>query len=344
MTQPDQATGPSPLILRKPYLVFIGDVDDALTAKTGFGLRDWIGGDLVGQWRSSERSVDLGLRDMTPEQAAEAGAGSIVIGAAPAGGRLSDSWIAMLERAARAGLDLVGGLHSRMAEVPQLAQAAREAGTAIHDVRHFSGPVPIGTGEKRSGKRLLTVGTDCAIGKKYAALAIAREMTMRGMNCDFRATGQTGTMIAGRGLAIDAVVADFLPGAVEMIAPANEADHWDVIEGQGSLFHPSYAAVSLGLLHGAQPDALVLCIDPERREIDGCPGFAIPSIEVAIARNCEAAALTNPAVRCVGLSLNTARLDDSAARALLQELSDKHGLPCMDPLRWGAAPIVDGLS
>ena len=335
--------GPSPLVLRKPYLVFLGDVEDPLTAKTAFGLRDWIKEDLIGQWRSSSRSVDLGLPDMTPEQAASSGAGSIIVGAAPAGGQLSDNWEQMLARAARAGLDLVAGLHSRLADRQSLADAACEGHAAIFDIRHFDGRLPIGTGMQRSGKRLLTVGTDCAIGKKYAALAIAREMQSRGMNCDFRATGQTGIMIAGRGISIDAVVADFVSGAAELISPANQPGHWDVIEGQGSLFHPSYAGVALGLLHGSQPDALVLCCDPFRTEIDGCPGFPIPSIEAAIERNLEAARLTNPGVRCVGISINTHGMDEASAAQLLTQTSDTYGLPCVDPYRWGAAAIVDAL-
>ena len=335
--------GPSPLVLRKPYLIFLGDVDDPLTAKTAFGLRDWINSDLIGQWRSSSRAVDLGLPDVTPEQAAYQGAGSIIVGAAPAGGHLSDDWEQMLARAARAGLDIVAGLHSRLNQRPALVAAAREANIALHDVRHFDGPLPIGTGERRPGKRLLTVGTDCAIGKKYTALAITREMQSRGMNCHFRATGQTGIMIAGQGISIDAVVADFLSGAAELISPANLPDHWDIVEGQGSLFHPSYAGVALGLLHGSQPDAIVLCCDPARTEIHGCPGFPTPPIELAIERNIEAAQLTNPAVKCVGISVNTARVEASQARQLLGRISSDFGIPCIDPLRWGAAEIVDQL-
>lgn len=334
---------PAPLVLRKPYLVFLGDVDDPLTAKTAFGLRDWIPGDLIGQWRSSAQSVDLGLPDMTPEAAASAGAGSIIVGAAPAGGQLSDHWEAMLARAARAGLDLVAGLHTRLNHRPALVAAALEGNVALFDVRHFNGPLPIGTGEPRSGKRLLTVGTDCAIGKKYTALAIAREMQLRAMDCDFRATGQTGIMIAGQGISIDAVVADFLSGTAELISPANHPEHWDIIEGQGSLFHPSYAGVALGLLHGSQPDALVLCCDPARTEIDGCPGFPVPSIELAIQRNIEAARLTNPGVKCVGISVNTANLGPDQAQDRLQTIASEFGLPCIDPLRLGAAAIVDQL-
>ncbi len=330
--------------LRKPYLLFIGDVDDRLTAKTAFGLRDWIPGDIAGQWRLTDDAVDLGLPDLDPAAAFAAGARSIVIGAAPVGGQLPVHWVDALAAAAHAGLDLVSGLHTRLAAVPALAEAAAASRVAIHDVRGAPGPLPIGSGARRSGKRLLTVGVDCAIGKKYAALAIAREMVARGWSAHFRATGQTGILIAGSGIAIDSVVADFVAGAAETLSPAAEPGHWDVIEGQGSLFHPSYAGVSLGLLHGSQPDALVLCIDPGRTEIDGYPGFVIPDIDTAIRRNVEAAALTNPAARCVGISMNSSNLGEVDARTALARIEDAHGLPCADPLRWGVANIVDSLA
>ncbi len=328
-------------MLNKPYLLFVGDVDDALTAKTAFGLRDWIGRDITGQWRLTANAIDLGLAELDPVAARAAGARSIVIGAAPAGGQLPAHWLAALCAAATAGLDVISGLHSRLSDHPALARAAAAAGVRLHDIRDPAPDIPIGTGIRRTGKRLITVGADCAIGKKYTALGIAREMRRRGWNCDFRATGQTGILIAGGGVPIDAVVADFLSGAAEQLSPAAEPDHWDVIEGQGSLFHPVYAGVALGLLHGSQPDALVLCYDPDRSEIDGCPGYPIPTIDQAIARNVEAARLTNPDARCVGIALNTARHDEDTARKMLDETSASFGLPCIDPLRWGAGPLVD---
>jgi len=330
-------------VLRKPYLLFIGDVEDALTVKTAFGLRDWIPDDVVGQWRLTDRTADLGLPDFDPQAAIAAGARSIVVGAAPTGGQLPPHWIAALTTAAEAGLDVISGLHTRLDGVPELAAAALRAKVALHDVRRPPTDLPIGTGVKRTGKRLLTVGVDCAIGKKYTALAIAREMQSRGIDADFRATGQTGILIAGSGIPIDSVVADFLAGAAESLSPDAAPDHWDVIEGQGSLFHPSYAGVALGLLHGSQPDALVLCCAPERNEIDGCPGFAIPTIATAISRNVESARLTNPDVRCVGIAINTAHLGEAEARSTLNALSATHDRPCIDPLRFGAAAIVDCL-
>jgi uncharacterized NAD-dependent epimerase/dehydratase family protein len=168
-------------------------------------------------------------------------------------------------------------------------------------------------------------------------------MRERGMKADFRATGQTGILIAGGGVSIDAVVADFISGAVEWLAPANDPDHWDVIEGQGSLFHPSFAGVSLGLLHGAQPDAIVLCHEPSRPHMRGVPGYPLPDLHTCIEANLTAARLTNPAVKCVGVSVNTSRLGPAAVRQTLLGIEDKLGVPAVDAFKDGAGPIVDQL-
>jgi uncharacterized NAD-dependent epimerase/dehydratase family protein len=191
--------------------------------------------------------------------------------------------------------------------------------------------------------RLLTVGTDCAVGKKYTALAIEKELLSRGIDADFRATGQTGIFISGRGIAVDSVLSDFVAGAAEWLSPSAVPDHWDVIEGQGSLFHPAYAGVTLGLIHGSQPDALVLCHDHARREIADYPGFAIPSYDTAFETYLGTARLTNPAVRFVGVCLNTSQLEETDARRALADVARRTSLPCCDPIRTGVAPIVDRL-
>ena len=219
----------------------------------------------------------------------------------------------------------------------------RGSDAQIHDVRHPTREFAVGTGIKRPGKRLLTVGTDCSIGKMFTALALEKEMRARGIKADFRATGQTGIFIAGDGVSIDAVVSDFVSGAVEWLCPANDPDHWDLIEGQGSLFHASYAGVTLGLIHGAQPDALVMCHEPTRKHMRGLPHYKLPDLKLCIERNVEAAQLTNPAVRCVGISVNTAGLDPAAARDYLRRTEDEHGIPCVDPVRTGVGAIVDRL-
>jgi uncharacterized NAD-dependent epimerase/dehydratase family protein len=168
-------------------------------------------------------------------------------------------------------------------------------------------------------------------------------MRARGLTATFRATGQTGILIAGGGVAVDAVVADFIAGAIEWLSPANESDHWDLIEGQGSLFHPSYAGVSLGLLHGAQPDALVMCHEPTRTHMRGLPKRALPDLAHCIAANEEAARLTNPAVQCIGVAVDTSRLNRDDGRAILAEIEGRLDLPCVDPMIEGAGPILDRL-
>ena len=329
--------------INKPYLLLIGDTVDPRNAKTAFGLRDWTPDACLGQLRFNRNAVDLGLPEMSPQEAATAGAKTLVIGIAPVGGRLPDSWHGTLLDALEAGLDLAAGLHQRLGGIAEISACATRLGRQIHDVRHSDKSFPVGSGERRSGKRLLTVGTDCALGKKYTALAIAKAMTARGHRCDFRATGQTGILISGEGVAVDAVVADFIAGAAEALSPANAADHWDIIEGQGSLFHPAYAGVSLGLLHGSQPDALVLCHDPTRKTLSDFPHVPLVALEHAIAAYLSAARLTNPEVRFVGVSLDTSTLSEPEAMAALRSTAARLGLPCIDPIRTGVAPIVTAL-
>ena len=329
--------------LRKPYLLFLGDVQDKLTAKTAFGLKDWCPDDVAGEWSLPGCGVTLGLERLSPADAQARGAGSIVVGIAPTGGKLPPHWIAELKAAAEAGLDVVSGLHTRLTSFPELLRAASRRGVKLIDVRHSDTVYAAASGRKRSGKRVLTVGTDCALGKKYTALALARNLKSRGVPASFRATGQTGIMICGEGIAMDAVIADFVAGAAEALSPDNANDHWDVIEGQGSLFHPAYAGVTLGLLHGSQPDALVLCHDPARLTIDEYPGFPIPDLQVAIDDYLRAGRLTNPAIRCVGLSINSSSLSEAERTAYFQRVTEQLGLPVCDPIRTGVDALAAAL-
>jgi uncharacterized NAD-dependent epimerase/dehydratase family protein len=329
--------------LRKPYLLFLGDVQDKLTAKTAFGLTDWCPDDVAGDGSLPGCNVTLGLERLSPREAAARGAGSIVVGIAPTGGTLPPHWIAELVAAADAGLDVVSGLHTRLTSSPELVQAASRRAVRLIDVRHSEKNYGAATGRKRSGRRVLTVGTDCALGKKYTALALAKNLQQRGIAASFRATGQTGVMISGEGVAIDAVIADFVAGAAEQLSPDNAADHWDVIEGQGSLFHPAYAGVTLGLLHGSQPDAIVLCHDPSRRTIDEYPNFPIPDLQVAIDDYLRAGRLTNPAIRCVGLSINSSSLSDTDCADYFRRLTTQLGLPVCDPVRTGVDVLAEAL-
>lgn len=326
--------------LRKPYLLLIGDVDNPVNAKTALGLRDWVPEACLGQFRFSNQAVDLRLSELTPREAAALGARTLVVGIAPPGGQLPASWRKVLIEALEAGLDLAAGLHQRLAEIPEILECATRLGRQISDVRYCKSTFPVGSGLPRSGRRLLTVGTDCVVGKKYTALAIAKTMAARGHSVDFRATGQTGILISGRGIAVDAVMSDFLSGAAETLSPANERDHWDIIEGQGSLFHPAYAGVTLGLVHGSQPDALVLCHDLGRNALASFPHVPVVSLEQAMPAYQSAARLTNPHARFVGIALNTSSVSEGEAQDILRRTADRLQLPCVDPIRTGVQPIV----
>ncbi|MGH8250724.1 MAG: DUF1611 domain-containing protein, partial [Steroidobacteraceae bacterium] len=305
------------LRLPQPYLLFLGNVTETPYAKTAFGLRDWVPAQCVGEYSLPEATVTTGLPQLNPFQARAREARALLIGVAPSGGQIEGAWVPCLLTALDAGLDVISGMHMRLEDVPELKAAADRLGRRLINVRQPPKHLPIATGQKRRGMRLLTVGTDCALGKKYTALSLTREFEARGHDADFRATGQTGILISGTGIPIDSVASDFVAGAAEALTPDAADDHWDVVEGQGSLFHPAYAGVSLGLLHGTQPDVIVLCHEAGRERVLGMPGFALPGLQEAIQLNLRLARRTNPAARCAGVSLNTSKLPEIEARALL---------------------------
>jgi uncharacterized NAD-dependent epimerase/dehydratase family protein len=321
--------------LPQPYLLFLGDVTEAPFAKTAFGLRDWAGNVCIGEFALPAGTVTTGLPRITPREARARGARAMVIGVASIGGAVMPAWIPALVEALEAGLDLISGMHSRLAEHREVATTAARLGRKLIDVRTPPNKIPIATGRKRTGRRLLTVGTDCALGKKYTALSLTGAFRKRGVNADFRATGQTGIMIAGGGIPMDAVVSDFAAGAAEMLTPDAAPDHWDVVEGQGSVFHPSYAGVSLALLHGTQPDVLVLCHEVGRDRLVGVEAYAIPDLEEAIALHLILGRRTNPNVRYAGVSLNTSKLSAQQAKDALAYCGERLRLPAADPMRGG---------
>ncbi len=329
--------------IKSPYLIFVGDEPEESHAKTGKGIAHWRPELCAGQYRLPGSGVDLRLPDMTPADAKSAGARTLIWGVAGVGGTIPEHWVATLFEAVAAGLDICAGTHSSLSDVPGLAAAAADQGVSLIDVRSPPPDLPVGTGAPRTGKRLLAMGTDCVVGKKYTALAIAKEMTDRGWDVDFRATGQTGIMIAGGGIPIDAVVSDFVSGAAEVLSPDNDADHWDVIEGQGGLFHPGYAAVTLGLLHGSQPDAFVACHEAGRKYDESFPDCPLPSIPKLIEQTIVCGSVTNSGIRCAGVSINTSAMQAAEREAHLRELSELTGLPCVDPVATGVGPIVDYL-
>ncbi|ATZ93852.1 MULTISPECIES: N-acetyltransferase DgcN [Dickeya] len=328
--------------IKKPYLLFLGDAHDQLAAKVAIGIKQWHPEYCVGQYRMAGCQADCGLPDLDIAAARAAGAQTLVIGVANRGGIISDAWIAVLRQALECGMDLAAGLHNKLADVPEISELAARLGRSLFDVRHPTQSFPVASGRKRSGKRLLPVGTDCSCGKMYTALAIEKALLERGGNATFRATGQTGILISGAGVSIDAVVSDFIAGAVETLAPDNDADHWDVIEGQGSLFHPSFAGVTTGIIHGAQPDALVLCHEPTRTRMRGVD-YPLPDLQACIDLNLAMARLTNPNARFVGVSINSAHLSEADALAYMAKLEHQLGLPVVDPFRQGVGRIIDNL-
>jgi len=330
--------------LEPPYLIYLGDVPDLHHAKTGAGVAYWRPENCIGQMRLPDCPVDLGLPEMTVQEAKDAGVKTVIIGVAPKGGQIPEHWITQVAELAGAGFDIAAGLHTKLSDTADLVAAANESGAKLIDVRMPPPNLPVADGRPRSGQRILMVGTDCAVGKKYSALALHRELDRRGIKTTFRATGQTGIMIAGEGLPIDSVVADFISGAAEVLSPDNEDDHWDVIEGQGSLLNPSYAGVSLGLLHGSQPDAIVLCHDVERVETEGLVGdYPTPELDEVIDEALRMARRTNAKCFCAGVSVNTSTMSYFDRDNYLSKLQSELGLPCVDPLATGMSPIANFL-
>jgi uncharacterized NAD-dependent epimerase/dehydratase family protein len=330
-------------MIEKPYLLFLGDAPDQLAAKVAQGINDWRPGHSVGQFRLPGCGADLGIADLSLAQAREAGAKTLVIGVANRGGVFSRAWKAVLLEALEMGFDLASGLHNLLRDDPDLAAAARANGRRLHDVRVPQVQYPIANGRKRTGRRCLAVGTDCSVGKMYTALAMDAEMARRGLKSTFRPTGQTGILITGEGVPLDAVVADFMAGAVEWLTPDNDDDHWDMIEGQGSLFHVSYSGVTMALIHGGQPDALILCHEPTRRHMRGLPEYTPPSLEQLRDMVLPIARVANPQAQVVGISVNTKALSEDEARDYLARVEERMGLPAVDPFRHGAGRLVDAL-
>ncbi|MEA5161917.1 N-acetyltransferase DgcN [Cereibacter johrii] len=330
-------------MIETPYLLFLGDAPDALAAKVAQGIKDWRPEFAVGQFRMEGCKADMGLPDMTLAEAKAAGCKTLVIGVANRGGVISQAWKKVLISALEEGFDLASGLHNLLRDEEDLAAVARATGRALHDVRVPTVDYPIANGRKRTGKRMLAVGTDCSIGKMYTALCVDREMRERGLKSSFRATGQTGILITGDGVPLDAVIADFMAGSIEYLTPDNDADHWDLIEGQGSLFHVSYSGVTLALIHGGQPDALVICHEPTRSHMRGLPDYKLPSIEQVRDAALAMARVANPACVAVGCSINTQALSDEEALAYCAEVEARTGLPTVDPFRHGAGRLVDAL-
>ena len=331
-------------MIQTPYLLFLGDAPDALAAKVAQGIKDWRPEYALGQFRMEGCNADMGLPDMSLAEAKAAGCKTLVIGVANRGGVISQAWKKVLVMALEEGFDLASGLHNLLRDEPDLVAVAEACGRSLHDVRVPEVKYPIANGIKRSGKRCLAVGTDCSVGKMYTALAMDAEMQKRGMKSTFRATGQTGILITGDGVPLDAVIADFMAGSIEYLTPDNDDDHWDLIEGQGSLFHVSYSGVTMALVHGGQPDALILCHEPTRSHMRGLPGYQLPSLQALRDMALQLAQVANPDCKVIGISVNTKAMGEDEARSYLSAVEAEMGLPTVDPYRHGAGRLVDALA
>lgn len=331
-------------MIETPYLLFLGDAPDQLSAKVAQGIKDWRPDNAVGQFRMEGCKATVGLKDMSLAEAKEAGAKTLVIGVANRGGYISQAWKAVLIEAMGMGFDLASGLHNLLTNEGDLVAASQVNGRTLHDVRIPNVEYPIASGVKRTGKRVLAVGTDCSVGKMYTALALDVAMQKKGMKSTFRATGQTGILITGSGVPLDAVIADFMAGAVEYLTPDNDPDHWDIIEGQGSLFHVSYSGVTLALVHGGQPDALIICHEPTRPHMRGLPDYKVPKMEDIRDVALTLARVANPACQVVGVSVNTQHMSEDEAIAYLAKVEADMGLPACDPFRQGAEKLADAIA
>ena len=323
-----------------PYLLFVENAQDLITAKTAYGIYYWRPELCLGQLVSENACVEIPIPKFSLKQAVKLGAKTLIIGIASFEGKILSSWIPILKQALENGLDIASGLHDQLNDIPELLEAAIKNDQKLIDLRVTKKNFTHATGKKRQGKRLLTIGTDCSVGKMFAALAIEQNMCRRGYDTDFRATGQTGILIAGNGLPFDAIKADFVAGAMESLSPDNHENHWDIIEGQGSILHPA-CGVILALLHGSQPDAVVMCHDINRDRLYAYPHIKMPDISFCLKKHLEAIRLTNPKVRCVGLSINTSTLSDKDAIKKISNIENKYQIPTVDPVRDGVDKIVD---
>jgi uncharacterized NAD-dependent epimerase/dehydratase family protein len=271
---------------------------------------------------------------------------AILIGIAPAGGQLPADWIALLGRAIEHKLDIWSGLHQFLSDIPQLATLARQHGVAIHDLRRPPADLDVSRGRVRdvSATVVLTVGTDCNIGKMTTQLQLLDSLRARGIRTRFAATGQTGILIDGSGIGVDAVIADFIGGAAErlVLESAKDAD-LVLVEGQGSIIHPSFSGVTYGLLHGSMPHAQVMCAQPSRTSIRNNEWVKIPPLPEFI-RMSEAAAAPLRAAPVIAVALNTFDLSEDEARRAIERTERETGLPATDPVRYDPAPIVGAIA
>jgi uncharacterized NAD-dependent epimerase/dehydratase family protein len=271
---------------------------------------------------------------------------ALLIGIAPAGGQLPETWIRLLSRAIENGLEIWSGLHTFVSDVPELAALAKKHNVVIHDLRRPPAKLKVANGRVREvdATVVLTVGTDCNIGKMTTQLQLLNAVRGHGIRTKFAATGQTGILIEGSGIGVDAVIADFIAGAAEKLVLdcAKEAD-LVLVEGQGSIIHPSYSGVTYGLIHGSLPHAQIMCAQPTRTAINRCEWVKIPPL-VDFIRMSEAATSVLRPAPVIGVALNTYDLDEDVARRTVEDVQRETGLPTTDPVRFGPEPVAGAIA
>lgn len=270
---------------------------------------------------------------------------ALLIGIAPQGGKLPNEWRVSIRRAIAEGLDIWSGLHTFIGDDPELKAAAEQHGVTIHDLRRPPRDLPVAGGRVRdlAATVVLTVGSDCNIGKMTAALQMREGLTTKGHRVAFAGTGQTGILIDGGGIAVDAVIADFIAGAAErLVVDAAQRADIVLVEGQGSVIHPGYSGVTLGLIHGSLPHAMVMCHQPSRQHVTNNPWVKLPPLSQLITLHEELVRHLRPAP-VIAVSLNTYDLSDTKARAAIKAIERDTGLPTTDPVRYDPAPIVEAI-
>ncbi|MCA9249821.1 MAG: DUF1611 domain-containing protein [Phycisphaerales bacterium] len=323
---------------------------DTFTAKTALGLLRYCPDEVVAvldRQHVGESLFDLvGTGKDIPiigsiDAAKQLSANQLLMGVALPGGQLPVAWREFLEEGLQSGMDIVSGMHARLNHDERFAQLAKENGRTLYDVRNPGPPPPVGSGKAAftKAKRILTVGSDCNVGKRVTALEITRELKSRDVNVEFLATGQTGIMISGSGVPADAVISDFLTGYIERgVLERGDADYV-LVEGQGSILNPAFSPVTLGLIHGAMPDAMIICHHPPRKNMRATE-YPVAGLRELIDLH---EAITKPLYpsKVIAVALNCFGMDPQAADDAVRATQELTGLPAIDPIRMGASGFAD---
>lgn len=323
---------------------------DPLTAKTAHALLRWRGQDVVALLDSTQAGKTagelLGVGGDTPVVGSlndTEAADTLLIGVATAGGKIPAEWIGLCHDAIRRGMSLVSGMHQFLSDDPELVSAAQAAGVAIHDVRkNAERDVATRQGITEGCTRVLTVGQDCSVGKMVTGLEIARGLQARDIDAKFVATGQTGILVEGDGLPIDCVVSDFVNGASEKLVRANQHHQIMVVEGQATITHPRYSAVSCGLLHGVNPHAMILGYEVGRTHIRGMDHLPLPPLRSVLDAYEHLASFGEPA-KVIAIAMNSRRLAADEAESERERVRAEYGLPVADPVRHGPGDLIDAV-